>query len=803
MGLGSHYGEFAFTNPAAETLRFSAVEPTDEQREAMREVRRLLGTGDRTAALAALQQLAESAPDYALPEFARVLRLTGNGVALDGLLATLTTREVTPFARARTLVAAGQLETAIEYLESLDDVKQATSAPAVLLHANMAPADQREAIIAEAIRRTGSTVTAALLFKELFGPDRAVLPDQPELKLRAIDRGLAVLADDRPEIIRLLDPQIIGLQFGNNYFATRDQLLALAPEIGPGAGWFVSRLLRREERFPEALAIIEPLERDNREAPIWPLLAEERADLLRTMGRIAEAGDLYAAIAAAKPSPALVKETARTLLAVHDHARALAELDKIDESALGPDERRQFHVLRLSALARSGNLEAVIDAYPRVTDRAIAEDFPLFHSILFRHLIETFEHRRIEDTIRERFQQNPEATPTILWRLAAAAAAEGNRPPNELEALYNLVKARPGDVIALQALVDRVLPLVKELVEVPDARIAAPAGERERLITIAEEALQELARIQPLDPTAYFALIDLYRARKLDNIPERIINIVAIRSVDSRIIGVAAYSLAIKNFPEDAYHIYRRALEFDPWNYEVKMNYAACLTRLGRWSGALEIYRDALENGYRGRSYHVHEMLGRIWDCYDAQKQSAEAIAYFHRVGPSINPLWREETLRDIGNLLSNKGHVEEGQKFYRRLIEETQRDDIRVEAYENMGGALFHAGRFEEAIAVYTEALARHPDAESAAIGMQIALSECHEQLGRREAAIAELEKVAARWPQSQRALMALVRAAELAALAENSQEERRLLQAFLASNSTNFVTRQMVESRLQEIAG
>jgi tetratricopeptide (TPR) repeat protein len=295
-------------------------------------------------------------------------------------------------------------------------------------------------------------------------------------------------------------------------------------------------------------------------------------------------------------------------------------------------------------------------------------------------------------------------------------------------------------------------------------------------------------------------MIDLYKARKVDNVPEIILAINARRSVDARVIGVAAYALASRGYPEAALPIYDRALEFDPWDYAVRMNRASCLTRLGRWKDAIAVYTETVEQGYRGRSYHIHEMLGRLYDCYDQIKDVEGFIKWANESQATVNTKWRDEMQIDSANLLANKGRLDDAAQFYRRLMADPEDPTRARQAYDNYGGALFHKERFAEALAVYTEGLAKFPDGEEA-LTMLLARAETHARLKDNAGAIVDLVDAAKRWPDSQRAMGGVFRAATLAQAAGSTDQEKALLAQFLASPSTDFVLRQQAQERLAEL--
>ncbi|MBI1292975.1 tetratricopeptide repeat protein [bacterium] len=801
MALGGPNSPDAKSVRASRGIVYTGVPLDEDVRRQLAEAKALVAAGKLSEAIPVFEKAVEADAPAALPEYARALKLNGEAEKVTALLARLDADKFDLLTRARTMMAAGRREEGVALLKGAPEVADGSDVAATKLLARHLPQDEGDHLLAETLGRCKDAAGRVVLFKTLFDNEKLVLEDHPDLIVSAVDAGLSALGPNRAEAVRIMDSTIIVWQQGAHYFPLRDAIKKEAAASGrAGSAWLVARMLVREERYSDALESLTQSEAQFREDKLWPLLAEERAEVLRSLGKLPESRAALESVAAATTDPNLLRETARAQMAVNENATALETLARIDEEGAPPDEIRQNNMLRMMAVVRTGNVPEILNTYAKAMAQPMADDYDMLHGIIFRAVRDTVEIRKIEDSIRERFQEDGDKTPSVLWMLAAEAALQGNRPPNQVEALYNAAKARPGDVVVMQKLVDCVLPLVKQLVDTPSDQVAAPKGEVERLNRIADEALMELSLAQPLDPTPYVAMIDLFKARKTDNIPERILAINARRSVDSRVIGVAAYALATTGYAAEALPVYDRALEFDPWNYDVKMNRASCLTRLGRWKDAAAVYEDTVMNGYRGRNYHIHEMLGRLYDCYEQMNDLPAFIKWVDEASDKVNPDWRDELTIDSANLLSNKGRLNDALPFYRKMTTGAKEPKNVKKAYDNLGGALFHAERYEEALAVYTEAISKFPDGEEA-LEFSLSCGECQVRLKDPVKAIAQFESVAARWPTSQRAVGSLYRASLVANEAQLAEKEAALLKAFLDSSSTDFAARKQATARLAEL--
>jgi tetratricopeptide (TPR) repeat protein len=791
---------------SGQAFGYESVPLSEEGARRVAEARKLTASGKKAEALAIYESLVESERDAALPILLRFLRLTGEDALLEARLGAIRTdKSVSPLTLGRSLAAAGKDEEVVRVLEGAAGVTEFSDPAMILLlgrtYAALGSQEKKQELLGRAIVETKDDQVAAILFQELTARKELVLGDQVELLAKAVDRGMASMGIKRREALRRLDGVLIGLQFAPNYFERREKVLALGKELGPGAAWLASRLLVREEKFDAALEYLTPLEQKHRGSALWPVLAEERGEILRSLGRLDEYKAVVDSVAKQTEGDAIQQELARAALAVKQYDEALVALNKIDLEKVDPDTRRETALLLLNTLAEKGDIKALIDGYGRVTTKANADDFDLYDRVIFQTFRETHQQHQIEEEIRARFQEQPKTTPVNLWRLAAAAADQAYRPPNVLEALYNWVQARPGELMPIRKLAEKAFPIAKTLAETPKDQHVIPPQQVENLQYLAEQSLIELVRAHPLEPEAYQALIELYAARGEKDIPEKILNVAARNSTDSRVIGVAGYALALKGYPEMALVVYDRALEFDPLNYDVKMNRAACLTRLDRWDEALEVYKDVLVNGYKGRNYHVHEMISRVFGIYDHLKKRDEAVAYFRAAADKIPESWRDEFIRDTGNQLVNSGLLAEGEEFYRRVIKEGRTPAMRMQGWENLGGANFAAKNYAKCVELYREMLPLFPDDKAFQIRITQALAESLHRVEKSDEAIALFKELAAAHPHDQTALLSLVRGAEMAEERGKHDEAMVLYKAFLESDSTDFLRRASAEQKIQTL--
>ncbi len=167
----------------------------------------------------------------------------------------------------------------------------------------------------------------------------------------------------------------------------------------------------------------------------------------------------------------------------------------------------------------------------------------------------------------------------------------------------------------------------------------------------APERATRLIRMRPYDPEPMRRLMRFYQETGLGR-PEQVPDLIGLSATNPQVLGQCGYVLATEGLPAAALVYYDRALDIDPEDPFVRLNRAACLTRLGHHSEAESIYRHFLEQGHRGRPYHVHELILRLWNL--AQELNAEEayISYFRTLASWRTITWHQQIRHDVATVL-------------------------------------------------------------------------------------------------------------------------------------------------------
>ncbi len=796
---------FALSTGLLSLTPFSSFANSEVLNERLAEAKAQVAQKNFENAEAIYKDLLKQHPEDALPALMRFIRLTRGEEAAQEYYTQLDFDQdrLSNLTQARVLGSIGEMDDAIELLESNDEISNGESQSGVILLSNLyrklGREDKSEEVLFNALLAAKSNENKRLYFDELAAREKLFQNGDASHYLSLAEEAVNAVGNNRTYLTTRFDPILISLQSTPKYFEVKDQIMNQLDELTPAQVWFTTRMLIREETFEDAMVAIKTNEEETRKSELWPLVAEEKAVLYRSLEQPDEARSLLLTLADENTMDATMRlETARMAMENRDFESSEKILNQLASETLSSDDKNKLWIAQLHLYSSTQNFTALYDVYSKATERAFEEHYELYHKIIFSNLRETKIHHRIERDLRERFEKEPDSTPSTLWRLVAEAANQARRTPNVLEALYQCVLARPDDAVALKALAEEISPVASKLAQLPKEALMVEEEEIQNTIKLAEESFEALIRLQPADPTHYEGLIELYEALEYDNIPDRLLDIIANRSEDASIKGRAAFALAINGYPEAALPVYDDALKIEPKNMQIKMNRAACLTRLDRWEEARDFYRSILEEGYSGRAYHVHEMIDRLWLISVELEEQEACIDYFRDATGRIPEAWRGTAILDIASLLANKERPEEAEEFFQLLLSTESNPPLRQMGFQNLARMYTRAEQFEKAIAVLDKASEEFKSEQELYITLRQVRAEILGNKGETEQAIEEYVTLAENYPDDQLALEGYFWAARMKEEKGNKQEASKLYQSFLASVSTDFYKRQTAEDKL-----
>ena len=200
---------------------------------------------------------------------------------------------------------------------------------------------------------------------------------------------------------------------------------------------------------------------------------------------------------------------------------------------------------------------------------------------------------------------------------------------------------------------------------VPDDAPAPIYAALERKAPEAETQAVQLIQNRPYDPEPMRRLMRFYKETGRGD-PASVPALMSRSATNPQLIGQCGYVLATEGFPTQALVEYDRALALDPADPFLRMNRAACLTRLERWEEAQAVYRNLLEVGHRGRPYHVHELILRLWVIAEARSEEAACLAYFESLLSRPQQPGHPELARDLSTVMRQLERPADAERFDR-----------------------------------------------------------------------------------------------------------------------------------------
>ncbi len=766
------------------------------------------GRGNHDAALQLYREAASIAPEQGIPALARFLKLTGRDDELAAMLATPNEsgfEGLPPLAIARGLYAAGDVKSAIRALEGDMYVQNGDDAAGTLLLARLYESDSRpedrQLLLLKATMTAEDNSKRFVLWHELFAGNANAILSDPGLLLSAMGQGLRDPGISYGTLLPMLDEAVLKLQQRPDYFQNREEFLAGAAEHGAGAVLFATRMLNREERHDEALDYLKSHLPGLRQSPLWEAVAEEHGELLRQTGKLEEFRNSLEQRARASKGRTAVRlnlESARVALALKDNRGAEAALDRIERESIPDDLHSEFILARLLAFSRMQDIDRLIEVYPDSIGGAREDDVELYHHVIFTNILDTESHLAIESKVRDLFARD-DKSPPVLWRLAAEASVASRRKPNEVEALYQWVTRSPDNTAALDQLAKVSGELATELASAPEELLAVDPDEIEKTVRVADQALRQVILRRPWEPDAYVSLLGLEEAKGSEDPADVLVQLVNSESSGFRDRETLGFVLATNGYPETAMTLYDELLEHEPENVSVQMNRAACLTRLERWDEAITFYKSILDDGYEGEPWHVHELVGRLWEIGKHLEREKEFIEWFRAAPSRVRGDWGMTIVEEFGSLCAHQGRIDLAEEFLRRTVDESDDPNIKSRAWLRLVRTHAEAGDRDEAVSILAEAeenLASWPEQFT---DLKLQHAELLITEDRKDEALNMLISAAATDPQDAFLADALHRAAQIAQ--ELNQQERALslYREFLDSPSRSFLRRQHAEEQIE----
>ncbi len=718
----------AATSCAGDDLVESAIRKTAE--------------GDYAAAESIYRELAAADPIAGLPALARFLALTNQVEKLEACLqGAVADEQLSTELRARVLLSAGRKNVALEFLRTSADREPESALSAARTLYRIGEKTEACRLLLRLTPKLAKTRESA---RQLLDWPEALAVAPGEF-LDVLGPNFAKIRLSGEEVVSRLDQAIFRWLLSPGYWSQRGEILATGADDDGFRRLFASVVQFHEGRLKNADELANGLDS--------PPATVHRIRVLSALGRTKESSQLAARWlrqSGQKPDDDRICQVAWDAFEAGEFANAELLLHEVDPAALKPEFREKRGLLRLRFAAREGDLAAILAEFRDLAENsANAADF-------IGPILEICEPAKLAEEIRRQSR-----VPPAFWLLAAEAERKAGLRAAELESRQRYADALPGNLTAVTGLVSCAVDL------------AIAEGGRGPVFDLAETHAQTLIRAQPFAPEPMRQLIRLYRETGHPERAAAVPNLLGNTSTNPSVLSQCGYVLATEGFAQQALGYYERALDIDPENRRIRMNRAACLTRLARWDEARAIYRDCVENGHNGQPYHLHECLLRLWSIASEREAETDCLAYFHGLAEKTGPAWKPEIFRELASLMVRYGRMDDAVRFQDALA--------RLDPQTALTGYLTLARSFsaqddfqraEQILAKAATTFPNHPQLERSLAGLDA-------ERGNIDGAIARLLRL----PEPD----AIFDAARLAEESGDAKRARALYARFLDSHSTD----------------
>lgn len=701
------------------------------------------------------RQLLETDPDEGLPLLARFLHRTGRTTDALSLLETSPASTAPPLLRARTAIAAGSPEKAVEILRGSPspdgDLYRRTVLLANSLQMLKRPEEAAEAI-EQAVMLPGlAAVDRRDLFQKLAlvgGPShlRSALPvivrelvtssslPYPTLRTIAVD-GMIVISSS-PE------------------YADFHRDLEAGHAGSPAIAWLYALSLVRKGDAPSARQVLDSFTTASLTPSEKRVLFEELARM--TAENPQRAISLYEEIIPLAPDSDRIRLTvAQLAFREKNYAKAAELLTGVDSANLDEGQLGLYKNVLLASLAHPYPESPLVDVFAREAEGLTWHRVRELAQAPFVTL-SSDAYEALDKELRTALQASTAPAELHVLRLSLANAT--NDGSGLLDALGAYVEARPEVIDAAQEYADAAAQQAW-FIMTADSQTSPPAEVMKQVGDTAAEALWRVVAVKPYIPEPYMKLIELYQLYGEPEKARRVPLALADRtSATAEEIHLAAYVSAQADMPQESIPLYERALKMSPNDTRFRLNYAGALTRVNRHKEADAIYRDVIERGVFGKQYHAHEVYANSIRNATAFGYKDDLLKFLRGLIPRKDVPQHDYYLMEMGKVLLGLEMPNEAIAFFQAVHDmypehAYQASDFLVQAHVAMG-------KFAEA----EQMLARQEKESTDTASLLLVRSNyaaTKAAQGKIAEAVAEYKRLAEKYPQERQAIRGLVTAA------------------------------------------
>lgn len=326
-------------------------------------------------------------------------------------------------------------------------------------------------------------------------------------------------------------------------------------------------------------------------------------------------------------------------------------------------------------------------------------------------------------------------------------------------------------------------------------------GSNDKATEIAIDLYRRLIDLQPRLSENYSALMRAYQTRGEIETAKKVAVEFADRSTSTAVAcASAAEMLAMNGFDNDALVYYRESVLKDPQNFQVWMDYAATLRRVGKVELAEGIFKRILEEGFHGNAFNQPEIFANLLGIAEDNKSVDQLATYLDSLREKSIP-GKAEFYISSAKVFMQLGMDAKAEEFLTAMQKEFPDHKLTPESYLLLGQLQYARQDIEKARTTFAETAEKFTTG-TAAVTARFNEAELVRQQGNVAEALKKWEELAEKYPSEDKALSGLYTAA-LSAYndANNTSRSEELLVKFLESESMDFDLQRKAAQGLKQL--
>jgi tetratricopeptide (TPR) repeat protein len=447
---------------------------------------------------------------------------------------------------------------------------------------------------------------------------------------------------------------------------------------------------------------------------------------------------------------------------------AIAGIEPID---VPETLRRTYFSLRFDNDAALKNYNSLVDIWIQAGKYYAYNDFLIFKDIIFSQLPETAQHRRLFKALEAEpsDQVSTCASIDLLRLFVAEQLRDTDLYLSSADAYLSQKLAQEStqqpaiDTKAINAFVRFAIDQAITLF-LMKKDVKAESFSKRPAVKFAAKWSAFLVDQYPDKPTYQANLfISDYISGRISDLQERCQDFLRGNENNHRQLQLIAETLSRIGCYQPSADYYQKAIALRPTNIKYHIGYAACLSNLNRYDQARQIYTRLLIQPTTAQSWNIKNLLQHLWFCYEKLQITDDFDAFIDRAKkqPTIDA---EAIVEAAAAIFFEKGRFQDAEKRLTEFIENSPEDESRYAAYLKLANCHVYQNEYNEAIRIYTTCLRIYPGDSLKTIDCLYNRAEIKRKKGNYQAAIADWQHIAERFPDDEVAAESLLAAASVA---------------------------------------